>query len=64
MYLNVTFKGIKTWRINDTRPITKKRTTLTFGLYPDITLAQAYSLRANIKADLAVGFAPFYKVKG
>ena len=42
----------------------KKRATLTFDLYPDITLAQACSLRANIKADLAVGFAPFYKVKG
>lgn len=54
-------QGIKTWRIDDTRPITKKRTTLTFGLYPDITLAQAYSLRANIKADLAVGFDPFTK---
>ena len=45
------------------RPIDKKRATLTFGLYPDITLAQARSLRANLKADLAVGVDPFVKRK-
>lgn len=39
----------------------KKRATLTFDLYPYITLAQVYSLRANLKADLAVGFDPFTK---
>lgn len=39
----------------------KKRATLTFDLYPHITLAQANSLRANITADLAVGFDPFTK---
>lgn len=63
LYLYVTKQGAKSWRINYIKPITKKYATITLGLYPDITLAQARSLRANLKADLAVGVDPFAKRK-
>ncbi|UYA60869.1 Prophage CP4-57 integrase [Pectobacterium sp. F1-1] len=37
--------GTKTWRFRYYHPQTKKRTTLTFGSYPAISLADARQMR-------------------
>ena len=58
MYLYVTKMGAKSWRMNYVRPISKKHATMTLGLYPDVTLAQARSQRAEIRALLAQGIDP------
>lgn len=58
MYLYVTKLGAKSWRMNYVRPITKKHATMTLGLYPDVTLAQARQQRSEIRALLAKGIDP------
>ena len=58
MYLYVTKLGAKSWRMNYVRPITKKHATMTLGLYPDVTLAQARQQRSEIRALLAQGTDP------
>lgn len=58
MYLFVTKLGAKSWRMNYVRPMTKKHATMTLGLYPDITLAQARHRRSEIRALLAQGIDP------
>lgn len=58
MYLYVTKLGAKSWRMNYVRPITKKHATMTLGLYPDVTLAQARQRRSEIRALLAQGIDP------
>lgn len=58
MYLYVTKLGAKSWRMNYVRPITKKHATMTLGLYPDVTLAQARQQRSEIRALLAQGIDP------
>jgi len=58
MYLYITKLGAKSWRMNYVRPITKKHATMTLGLYPDVTLAQARQRRSEIRALLAQGIDP------
>ncbi|MFP3456505.1 integrase arm-type DNA-binding domain-containing protein [Psychrobacter sp. SIMBA_152] len=58
MYLYITKLGAKSWRMNYVRPITKKHATMTLGLYPDVTLAQARQQRSEIRALLAKGIDP------
>lgn len=58
MYLYVTKLGAKSWRMNYLKPVTKKYATITLGLYPDITLAQAREQRKEIRALLAEGIDP------
>lgn len=58
MYLYVTKLGAKSWRMNYVRPITKKHATITLGLYPDVTLAQARQQRSEIRALLAQSIDP------
>lgn len=58
MYLYVTKLGAKSWRMNYVRPISKKHATMTLGLYPDVTLAQARQRRSEIRALLAEGIDP------
>ncbi|MBH0065139.1 tyrosine-type recombinase/integrase [Psychrobacter sp. SZ93C1] len=58
MYLYITKLGAKSWRMNYVRPITKKHATMTLGLYPDVTLAQARQQRSEIRALLAQGIDP------
>ncbi|WP_227430376.1 tyrosine-type recombinase/integrase [Psychrobacter sp. I-STPA6b] len=58
LYLYVSTNGTKSWRIDYTRPVTKKRATLTLGKYPDITLAQARQQRAEVKSLLAQDIDP------
>ena len=41
LFLLVLPSGVKTWRFNYTRPYSKKRTKISLGVYPTVTLAQA-----------------------
>ncbi|QMT34464.1 integrase arm-type DNA-binding domain-containing protein [Conchiformibius steedae] len=49
--------GKKSWRLTYTRP-NGKQDTLTLGMYPDHSLADARDWRAEIKAKLAAGKNP------
>ncbi len=51
-------KGAKSWRLKYTSPVTGKEATVTFGLYPYITLAKARALREEMKAKIAEGIDP------
>jgi len=53
LQLRIKPNGSKLWLLDYRRPYTKKRTSLSFGNYPDITLAQARKKRAEAKALLA-----------
>ncbi|QYM91351.1 integrase domain-containing protein [Dickeya zeae] len=50
--------GTKTWRFRYYHPQTKKRTTLTFGSYPALSLADARQMREAAKALLEKGTDP------
>lgn len=58
LYLYVSKSGAKSWRMDYVRPIGKKRATITLGLYPDVSLAQAREQRKDIRAMLAEGIDP------
>ena len=58
LYLYVSKLGAKSWRMDYVRPISKKRATITLGLYPDVSLAQARQQRADIRSQLANGIDP------
>ncbi len=58
LYLHISKAGTKAWRIDFTTPITKKRVTITLGQYPEITLAAARQMRADVKYHLANGDDP------
>lgn len=48
----------RAWRLIYDSPITKKRTSITFGTYPTISLRQAREKRAEYKALLRQGIDP------
>lgn len=50
--------GGKSWRMTYTRPHDKKQDTLTLGLYPQFSLADAREWRDEIRAKLARGENP------
>lgn len=58
LYLHISKAGTKSWRIDFTTPVTRKRVTMTLGQYPEITLADARRLRSEIKIQLANGLDP------
>lgn len=58
LYLYVSKLGTKSWRMDYVRPIGKKRATITLGLYPDVSLAQAREQRKHIRIMLAEGVDP------
>lgn len=58
LYLYVSTLGAKSWRMDYVRPVSKKRATITLGLYPDVTLSQARIQRKEIRALLADGIDP------
>lgn len=58
LYLHISKAGSKSWRKDFTTPVTKKRVTMTLGQYPEITLAAARQMRADIKYHLANGDDP------
>lgn len=56
--LKVSTSGTKKWVLKYYKPFSKKRTNLTFGNYPDISLAAARKLRAKAKELLAENIDP------
>ncbi|MFA5664116.1 tyrosine-type recombinase/integrase [Castellaniella sp.] len=58
LYLEILPTGGKRWRLKYRRPISRKETSITFGQYPDITLAKARILREQARQHLAAGVDP------
>ncbi|MFY9350504.1 MAG: integrase arm-type DNA-binding domain-containing protein [Sphingobium sp.] len=58
LYLFVTTKGAKSWRYKYRQPGTKKEKRLTFGLFPDVSLAQARDERDAARALVRAGKDP------
>lgn len=58
LFLLLDTNGKKYWRMNYTRPLSKKRNTLAFGLYPETTLAEARTLRDQARKLLSQGVDP------
>jgi len=56
--LRVKPNGSKLWIFNYYRPYTQKRTSLSLGTYPTVTLAEARKKRANAKELLAQDIDP------
>ncbi len=56
--LRIKPNGTKTWIFNYSRPYTKKRANLSFGPYPDISLATARKRRLESRGDLAQDIDP------
>lgn len=54
LYLYVSPTGIRTWRLNYSRPYTKRRPTLTLGQYPEISLTGARDIRTEYRLLLAI----------
>ncbi|CAI0831510.1 integrase domain-containing protein [Serratia fonticola] len=58
LLLLVKSSGVKTWRFRYYHPNTKKRTTLTFGNYPTLSLAEARQMREETRTLLSRGIDP------
>lgn len=58
LFLLVLSTGVKSWKFNYYRPISNKRTKISIGTYPEITLAQARGIRDEYRALLAKGIDP------
>lgn len=56
--LRIKPNGTKFWVFNYARPYTKKRTNLSFGQYPDVSLADAREKRGDAKSLLAKNIDP------
>lgn len=50
--------GTMMWRFDYTRPITKKRNTLSIGYYPELSLAKAREFREQYRAMIAQNIDP------
>ncbi|WP_210487477.1 tyrosine-type recombinase/integrase [Pantoea ananatis] len=58
LYLEVSAKGSKYWRMKYRRPSDKKEDRLAFGVWPMVTLAQARAKRDEAKKLLVQGIDP------
>lgn len=58
LYLLVNPDGGKYWRLDYTRPATKKSNTLSLGSYPEISLSEARARRQAARSNLAHGLDP------
>lgn len=58
LMLRIKPNGSKLWVFNYQRPITKKRANLSFGSYPEISLADARKLRIDARELLAKSVDP------
>lgn len=58
LYLLIDKKGATTWRFDYTRPIIKKRNTISIGPYPEISLAVARQKREEFKSQIAQNIDP------
>lgn len=56
--LRVSKSGTKNWAFKYYTPHTKKRTNISFGSYPEVTLAQARELRKEARTLLAQNVDP------
>ena len=58
LYLEITAKGSKYWRMKYRRPNDKKEDRLAFGVWPTVTLAEARGKRDEAKRLLVQGVDP------
>lgn len=58
LYLLLRPDGARWWRMDYRRPVTGKRNTLSLGVYPTVTLADARSRHQDAKRLLAAGIDP------
>ncbi len=58
LYLRVKPNGTKIWLFNYYRPDNKKRANISFGTYPDVTLAMARDRRRQARALLSENIDP------
>jgi len=58
LYLEVSTKGSKYWRMKYRRPADKKEDRLAFGVWPTVSLAQARAKRDEAKKLLGLGIDP------
>ena len=58
LYLEVTTKGSKYWRMKYRRPADRKEDRLAFGVWPTVTLAEARAKRDEAKKMLGQGIDP------
>ncbi len=58
LYLKIKPTGSKSWVFEYSRPYTKRRTSLSFGTYPAISLSEARILRGESQSLLAKKIDP------
>ncbi len=58
LYLEITSRGSKYWRMKYRRPTDKKEDRLAFGVYPTVSLADARARRDEAKKLIAQGIDP------
>ncbi|MDE2422208.1 MAG: integrase arm-type DNA-binding domain-containing protein [Gammaproteobacteria bacterium] len=58
LYLLINKDGSKFWRFDYTRPITKKRNTMAFGCYPELSLAEARTKRDDARKLVEANIDP------
>jgi len=58
LMLRIKTNGSKLWIFNYTRPYIKKRANISFGPYPDLTLAKAREMRTDARALLVQNIDP------
>lgn len=58
LYLLLSPKGARWWRLDYRRPLTSKRNTLSLGTYPETSLAEARSRRDAARKQLGAGIDP------
>lgn len=58
LYLLLSADGGRYWRMDYTRPVTKKRNTLAFGSYPHVSLADARQKRTAARQLIAAHIDP------
>ncbi|AIW13336.1 integrase domain-containing protein [Vibrio tubiashii] len=56
--LRITPNGVKRWLVNYKDPVSDKRTNLSLGTYPIITLATARKLTMEVQELIALGISP------
>ncbi|NRN30108.1 tyrosine-type recombinase/integrase [Photorhabdus heterorhabditis] len=64
LYLEVSSRGSKYWRMKYYRPTDKKEDRLAFGVYPAVSLADARAKRDEAKKLMAQGIDPKAEKKG
>jgi len=58
LYLRVMPSGTKTWLFQYSNPYTKRRTNISLGKYPEVSLSQASRTRTEFRELLAAGIDP------